>query len=261
MMEPLLDEQDQALEAELIRAGKNVDLSPAARNRLLMMLGVSVGVAATGKAAAATGIVGKLLGGKSLAVAAASMGALGAAVYLAAGLAGPSEPELPPPATLVEGTPVRGTLPPPSSPEEPLGAAARTPEIADAPEAALAEEATRRTFEATKNSANRPSVGRTLAPTPALATTSEKAGLGEELALLEAASGATRSGNAALALQRLTEYQRRFPKGKLALEARVLRIEALAGAGRKPEAQRLARAFLKGNPNSPIAARIRRYAE
>jgi outer membrane protein assembly factor BamD (BamD/ComL family) len=85
--------------------------------------------------------------------------------------------------------------------------------------------------------------------------------LGDELAVVESASRALRSGNPQAALGRLAEYRQRFPRGKLALEAQVLRIEALARAGRSDEAARLARGFLKRHPHSPVAARIRRYAE
>ena len=91
-MEPLLHPQDCELEAEFIRAGRDVNLSPAAQARLLAALGVAAGVTAA-EAAASTSVLGKLLASKGL-IAAASMisiGAIGAGVYWSSAAEGPIE--------------------------------------------------------------------------------------------------------------------------------------------------------------------------
>jgi hypothetical protein len=77
-----------------------------------------------------------------------------------------------------------------------------------------------------------------------------------ELAALDKARRALASGDAALALARLDEYNKTFPKPRLKAEATVLRIEALAKSGSMPAATRLGREFLKRNPNGPYARRV-----
>lgn len=251
MREPLLDSRDQDLEAQLLRAGKDVYLSPAAQGRLLTALGIAAGVTTAGQAAASVGFFGKLVGSKSIVVAASvvSAGALSAGIYLAT----PQAPEQSVvPAEVKALQTVRTT--PPSGVGARQGPASASP--GGVPEAALSDE--RRESEA-KASEPRPGV-RSAKSAPRGATTHSKEGLGRELALVEAASRATKSGNGQLALQHLAEYRKGFPQGKLALEAQVLRIEALALAGHESEAARLSQAFLKRYPNSPVAARIRRYA-
>jgi len=84
--------------------------------------------------------------------------------------------------------------------------------------------------------------------------------LTEELAAVDAASSALRAGDGAGAIRMLDEYARRFPRGRLRLEASVLRIEALAKTGQRAEASRRAKAFLKRYPNSVLAPRLKRYA-
>jgi outer membrane protein assembly factor BamD (BamD/ComL family) len=59
------------------------------------------------------------------------------------------------------------------------------------------------------------------------------------------------------ALKALDEYRRRFPRGDLAPEAAVLRIQALEGAGQHDAAERMARDFLAHDPDSPHAKKIR----
>lgn len=242
-MGPLLHQHDKELEAQLIRAGKDVELSAASKAQLLAVLGVAAGVAASGEAAASTGLLSKLLASKALlaGVSAVSVGAIGVGAYFA------SAPEAPP--AQVVGTAMPAAAPAPSP-------------AVDALKTSTAEEPeTPSTTQAEQPSA--PAQSRPAAP---VKSTTKKAGeaadgLGNELALVEAASRAVKAGNSGLALQRLSEYRRRFPRGKLALEAQVLHIEALALAGRRAEASRLAQGFLKHHPQSPVAARIRRFAE
>lgn len=77
-----------------------------------------------------------------------------------------------------------------------------------------------------------------------------------EVAKLDEARTALAQGDAARALSTLEGYARRFPRGVLAPEAAVLRIEALVAAGDRPAATRTAQSFLREHPASPYAQRI-----
>jgi len=77
-----------------------------------------------------------------------------------------------------------------------------------------------------------------------------------ELQALDQARRALAAGDAALALTRLDDYARRFPKRTLGAEATVLRIEALTKSGNKALALRLGREFLNKQPNGPYARRV-----
>jgi TolA-binding protein len=81
--------------------------------------------------------------------------------------------------------------------------------------------------------------------------------LAEEIALLRRAQAALRSGNASGALSLLDEHATRFPKGTLAHERLVTRVQALCKAGRIAQARGLYRAIAGGNPRSPHLAALR----
>lgn len=78
-----------------------------------------------------------------------------------------------------------------------------------------------------------------------------------ELAALDRARRALMRGDSVGALQRLTEYNRSFPRGKLRTESTVLRIEALVAQNKRVEAARLGRAFLERAPGGAYARRVR----
>jgi len=244
MSDPLLDPRDHELEAELLRAGREVQMSAAAQARVLASLGIAAGgVALAGKAAASAGgtfaKLSSLVSGKAALVAAGlvSVGAVGSGVWYASATS--PEPVAP---RVVEAPAVPVTEAKTERSEAPEEAEPATPEVEPPVRAPV-------------------KARRAAAPAPERTQVERRPGLGDELAVVESASRALRSGNPQAALGRLAEYRQRFPRGKLALEAQVLRIEALARAGRTSEAQRLARGFVKRYPNSPVAARIRRYAE
>jgi TolA-binding protein len=77
-----------------------------------------------------------------------------------------------------------------------------------------------------------------------------------ELATLDRARGAMGAGELTRALAILDAYAARFPRGAMAPEAAVLRVEALVKAGDRPGAKRFANAFLASAPRSPYAMRI-----
>lgn len=81
--------------------------------------------------------------------------------------------------------------------------------------------------------------------------------LAQELSALDAARGMLARGDAAGALGRLDRYARVYPHGRLALEAEVLRIDALDAAGRSDAARARAQAFLDRHPHSVLAPRVR----
>jgi len=78
-----------------------------------------------------------------------------------------------------------------------------------------------------------------------------------EVATLDSARQALRSGDARRALKTLVEHARRFSGGVLGPEAELLRIEALIESGQPATAASRARSFLAKNPSSPHTARVR----
>jgi hypothetical protein len=80
--------------------------------------------------------------------------------------------------------------------------------------------------------------------------------LAEEVASLDRARTALAAGGPAAALSELNRHEKEFPRGALAVEAMVLRIEALSRSNRAA-AVSLASGFLKAHPQSPYSARIR----
>ncbi len=76
--------------------------------------------------------------------------------------------------------------------------------------------------------------------------------------LLAEAQRALAAGRTGEALSRLGDYDRRFPKGMLRIEADAARVLALCGAGRQTEGQAQARRFLHRYADSPQASRVER---
>jgi TolA-binding protein len=81
--------------------------------------------------------------------------------------------------------------------------------------------------------------------------------LSRELRLIESARSALAGKDATEALHRLDAYKRQFPKGSLATEALMLRIESLVVRGDHSAAGRLGDALLERSPNGPYARRVR----
>jgi TolA-binding protein len=89
---------------------------------------------------------------------------------------------------------------------------------------------------------------------------SASSSLRAELAALDAARSTLAEGNFVGALSFLDAYFRTFPRGKLHPEAEVLRIDALAKAGRMSDARKYAQQFLRRHPSSVLAARVQTLA-
>ncbi|HXU65246.1 MAG TPA: hypothetical protein VN962_26285 [Polyangia bacterium] len=81
--------------------------------------------------------------------------------------------------------------------------------------------------------------------------------LSRELASIDAARTALARGDAAGAIARLNRYARAYPRGRLDMEAEVLRIDALVESGRTDQARARAREFLRRHPNSVLGAHVR----
>jgi hypothetical protein len=79
----------------------------------------------------------------------------------------------------------------------------------------------------------------------------------DELATLDSARHAIDAGDAARALSILDGYAQRFAAGVMGQEASILRVEALVKAGDRSAAERAADEFLRKNPTTPYAARVR----
>jgi hypothetical protein len=84
------------------------------------------------------------------------------------------------------------------------------------------------------------------------------ASLGREIDLIDAARAALSRGDSRGALATLDAYARLYPRGRLGMEAEVLRIDALERSGDTDGARRRAAAFLRHNPKSVLSARVRR---
>jgi outer membrane protein assembly factor BamD (BamD/ComL family) len=87
------------------------------------------------------------------------------------------------------------------------------------------------------------------------------ASLAQEIASLDAVRAQLAAADARAALGTVERYMREHPKGALRQEAAVLRIEALLAAGEPVRVRAAAARFLKENPDSPHAPRVRALAD
>jgi hypothetical protein len=97
------------------------------------------------------------------------------------------------------------------------------------------------------------------APVKAEARVAPASALAAELGALDGVRSALKAGDETGALARLDDYARVYPRGRLVLEAEVLRMEALARSGQSTLAKKRAQVFLRKHPNSVLASRVRGY--
>jgi hypothetical protein len=230
----IIDGQCGELETALMRSVRRDAPSSRARAAALSVLGIGAAtLPATTSAAAAAG--------KTL-----SMAALGVAKSVAIGAGA---------AALVLGAVHQASKPAPTvaSLPDPIGAVtivAPAPLLAPAPPAAATvdpEIAPRAAEEAT------PSRARSQATFEPARGESK---LSAEIAALDRARSTARGHDPAGALALLDDYERQFPGGILAVEADVLRIEALADSGQTDRAVALGRVLLRNFPSGPHAERV-----
>ncbi len=91
---------------------------------------------------------------------------------------------------------------------------------------------------------------------PAHSTSHSTSTLGREVERMTAARAALAAGDAARTLAILDSYEGEFPRGAFSVEVSVLRVEALARAGRMAEARRLGERFLQEHPHGLFARRV-----
>lgn len=231
MIEPrrLREEGGSALELALLEAGRSVGASTRTRTKALAALGLAAGPLAA--AVAPTQAVGALAGSAAVpapGVAPTAVGALAAKAQLTAL------------GKVVAGLTLAGVT-------------------AAVPLGTMAWRHYRPAATASSSAAERAGPRQELVKTqPAEAPVTSK-GLGRELVALDAVRMRLAKGDTSGALAALDDYGRRFPNGRLALESEVLRIDALAKAGRTEAAKAKATAFLRNNPGNVLAPRVRGY--
>jgi hypothetical protein len=81
--------------------------------------------------------------------------------------------------------------------------------------------------------------------------------LADELRELDRARARLAAGDASGALGDVARFEARYPRGRLRQEAVLVRVEALAAAGRCADASSAAASFLAQHPNSVLAKRAR----
>ncbi len=243
------DGDDQAAR-RLMLAMRDERPPPGAANRALAALGVSGATMLTTSAALGGNSAGGALGKSLTALAFKWLGA-GAAIGLAT-------------ATGASLLPLeRDAAPEPAVASAPKTAPAarteRTPRLAAPAPAPAIDPPAPAPAPAPARRANAPATEATQAPSVASFEPPPAAdSLEREIELLDQARGAVRRNAPDAALAKLDQFAREFPRGRLASEAFVVRLEALVRAGRAAEARAIAGAHLARNPSSPHAARIRR---
>lgn len=259
MSEPrrLLEESDSPLERALLSAGTASQIGPETRAKTLAALGLagaaglSASIAAGTSTLAATetaavsssvSLAAKFGWAKVLVVlsTAGAVAGIPAGYYALRDDPAPQVAPLDRFAGVLAGPVERARVAPAPVPEEPRAEEAG----AEAPRAAAPPPAHTSSVAASR---------------PAAKPSTSSAALQEELSALDAVRTTLSSGNAQGALSLLDAYARTYPRGRLRLEAEVLRIDALAKSGRLDAAKRRAEAFLAGHPNSVLATRVRRY--
>lgn len=225
----LRDEAESPLELMLLEAGSSYKCSPEARAKTLAALGVA-GSAAVSAGIVSSSFASKLGWGKLLLIS-----GLGAGIVAPLGVVGWNRFHSHATPIAKVAAPAIAVAPPaPAAEPPPVVATAEGPAEATAPAA-------------------KPEVSEVRVAPPS--------DLAAEVGVLDAARSRLDGGDARGALAKLDEYSHAYPHGHLVLEAEVLRIGALAKAGRKGAAQKHAAAFLRHHPNSVLASRVRGYLE
>jgi hypothetical protein len=236
---------EDASEAEvrLLRAARGAKPSPAARARIGAAIGLDMGGPADGAPRAkASATAAGALAQKGLLLVFASAVAGGGAWLASTG--GRSAPGLSTWEAKVErARPAEAPTQAPALVE--TAGASSVPSPAPAAPGPLAAQAADR-----ERSARTPAA-------PSTSGSSSPSSWEAELRLLEAANASLDRHQPSAALVQVSRYERLYPRGKLTVEAEVIRVEALVGLGRRDEARRVANAFLRSFPNALQVPRVR----
>ena len=79
----------------------------------------------------------------------------------------------------------------------------------------------------------------------------------QELSLLHEALAASRSGNAARALELAREHAKRYPGSRLGIERSAIEVRSLCSLGRATEARKIADRLRASAPSSPLVASLK----
>jgi len=109
----------------------------------------------------------------------------------------------------------------------------------------------------TASRGERPARAASSTPAPAVEVAPPSDDLSAETALLRAVRDDLRANRTASALQRLDDYDARFPRGLMREEASVERVEALVRAGDRASARALGQRMLVERPAGPFARKLR----
>jgi TolA-binding protein len=229
MIEPrrLRDEAESAVELMLLDAGVSYRTSPDTRAKTLAALGLAGTAAVTVGAVSIAASSLKVGWSKLLLISGLSAGVVAPAGYVAWN-------HFHTPAPTAAAAPV-AQAPANARPAAPAPRALvdEVPAVVDQPPASVKPES----------------------------KTSSASALAAELGALDAVRARLSSGDASGALAKLDEYARTYPRGRLVLEAEVLRIDALAKNGQHSAAKKRAESFLTRHPKSVLASRVRGYLD
>jgi hypothetical protein len=234
-------------EVELLAAARGERQSSSARRRIAAAIGLGSAVAQGGGAAAAGSaataaakgaVVGTLAVGKVVAI----WGVVGMVGALALRRVVADHP------TSTPGMPAAALSSRPE-PDRPSAAPQTVNEVRPmpAPLSSSSVPPSLSSFAAVARSHDRPSTSSAWSP---VVSSPAATSLQSELVLLERARASLEARRSTDALATLDQYERFHAGGALAVEARVMRIEALLVAGRKDEARAGARAFLTAFPHA-----------
>jgi TolA-binding protein len=238
----LLSGETSDFEKELLRSWNAEQPTDAARERALAIMGAG----AVGGAAAAVAKVGGSIAPKAVVAGGAALAkwlAIGAIAVVTAS------------AAVAYVRHVRSVSPSMSTGAAHDAASARSPAVS-AP--VPAETNPRANEPAATTAATPPEPPARSAAPPRRGAGADKSSpaLGEQVSALDRARRELSEGDPTAALRELDEDEARFPRGALAEEAEVLRVESLLAAGDRAAAARAGARFLAAHPASPHSARV-----
>lgn len=94
-------------------------------------------------------------------------------------------------------------------------------------------------------------------PSPKPSARASSDALVQELSLLHEALAASRSGNAARALELAREHARQYPASRLGIERSAIEVRSLCSLGRPAEARKVADRLRARAPSSPVSAALK----
>ncbi|HEU4581578.1 MAG TPA: hypothetical protein VFS67_25140 [Polyangiaceae bacterium] len=149
------------------------------------------------------------------------------------------------------------------APEPPRNGEPGLPDLAPLParSAATRPPVAQRTVAPRASTRAKPADAGTMAAAPAAspAPAAPARSLAEQIEQIKQARAALKAGQFGRTLELVDEYQSSPGGSEFSAEARLLRIEALAGAGRQEEAASEARRFVTDYPTSPLIDRVRSF--